>query len=435
MGSQANADGAGIGVAKRRRFVASAAGRVAVLIGIGVVAWAVLWNSGVARVRYDTLWYATFTYEDAGVPQEASWARSWDLLARYGGARFADSLPHAANGSWFDGWDDPSRARWIGIYAMRPIMPVLGAAVFPVLGTDSPVLVSVLAVVLLVLAAWLIVRPIAGARATALLLLATPVNPFINKELLSLAPDGLAISLWLVALGCSARYLISGGRAWVAAAGVATLVLAFDRPSALLVPAILGGGAVLAALLRGPWRRFIVAAFATGIGAGLFTIWAAILRYPSFGDFLQDLPTHHFVDPDIANPIGFMLHYAKALVLQVPGEMVHQPLVPLAIVLGAAGLLIVRRWWTVPFLLAMPAVAALALAHPVRTEVERTLAPGWLSVELGLGILASVAVTRVLTGRRGTALERELEVSGVALAPGDVALSVAAPPAGGPAGG
>ena len=75
------------------------------------------------------------------------------------------------------------------------------------------------------------------------------------------------------------------------------------------------------------------------------------------------------------------------------------------------------------------------LAQPVRTEVERTLAPGWLSVELGLGILASVAVTRVLSGRRGTALERELEVSGVALAPGDVALSAAAPPAAGPAGG
>ncbi|HEY2888915.1 MAG TPA: hypothetical protein VGJ17_09880 [Candidatus Limnocylindrales bacterium] len=369
-------------------------GHVAVLAAVGVAAWAILWGSGLTRVRYDTLWYASFTYQDAGLPREAAWARSWDLVQQLGSPELLASLPRAANGSWFDGWDDPKRARWVGIYAMRPAMPLLGALAYPVLGTDAPIAVSVLAVVLLVLAAWVVVGPLAGAGVAAVFLAIDALNPLLSTWLIFLMPDGLGLGLWLVALGGAAAYAADGRRRWAVVAAVATLALAFDRPSAVLVPAIFGASTVVAAILRGPWRRFAIATLATGMAAAAFTGWAAIAGYPSFHDFLEDLPTNHFAKVDVGHPVEEMLPYALDLVRATPGYLADHPLIAAAIALGVVGLLASRRWWSVPFLLALPGVAALALAHPVATEVERTIAPAWLSIDLGLAVL----VARVAAG-------------------------------------
>ena len=374
--------------------------RLASLVAIAIVAWLAMWNSGLPRVRYDTLWYSTFTYEDAGIPREAAWARSWDLLGRLGSPELVASIPKLSNGSWFDGWDDPMRARWVGIYAMRPAMPVLGAGAFPILGTDAPIAVSLLAVILLVLAAWLVLGPMAGAAATAVALLLTFADPLIAKWLIFLMPDGIGLGLWLASLGLAARYVVDGRLRWPVAAGVATLVLALDRPSAVLVPAILAGCGALALLARGPWRRFAVATITTGIAAGLFTGAATVLGLPSFRDFLEDLPTDHFAKPDVPHPVDYMLPYAEDLMRAVPGYLAEHPLMTLLLALGVVGLLVTRRWWTAPFLLALGAVPVLALSHPVVTEVERTLAPIWLSVNLGIGLLVA-AVVGALIRRSG----------------------------------
>lgn len=360
---------------------------VAFLVATGVVAWAVLWNSGLTRVRYDTLWYASFTYEDAGLAREAAWARSWDLVGRYGSPDLLASLPHAANGSWFAGWDDPKRARWVGIYAMRPAMPLLAAAAFPILGTDAPVAVSVLAVVLLVLVAWVVLGPLAGAAGAGLFLAIGAVNPLLTRWLIFLMPDGLGLGPWLLAIGGVAVHVTDGRRRWVIAAALATLVLAFDRPSAMLVPAILGGCALVALVCHGPWQRFGIGAVATAMAAAAFSLWAALLGFPSFHDFLEDLPTDHFARVDDGDPIGKMLPYAADLVRATPGYLVDQPVVAAAIVLGLIGLIGAKRWWTAPFLIALPAIAVLALAHPVATEVERTTAPAWISIDLGLALV------------------------------------------------
>jgi hypothetical protein len=361
--------------------------------GLGL--WLVLWAVNGPRSHYDTLFYATFTYEDAGRPAIESRARAWELTAQYANPDFPRTVPHDPPNAWFTGWDSPMRQRWIGIYAMRPVMPWLGALAFPVLGTQAPVVASIAAVTLVVLAVGLLVAPLAGGLAAVVFLVLTAANPWIAEWLISLVSDGLGIAFWFVALAAAALYVRDGRLGWLGLAGTATLLLAFTRPSVIVLPFVLAGCAAVALLARGPWRRFAAASAVTALATGVFAVYAALLHFPSLGDALQDLPTKHFSKPDIAHPLRFLLDHDIALLRQVPPTLVEQPLVWLALVLAIIGFAVTRRWWLAPFAAALAAVPLLVAVHPVSTEIVRTLAPGWISVNLGLALLVVAARDRI----------------------------------------
>jgi hypothetical protein len=374
-------------------------GRIVLLVLAGIALWLILWAIERPRARYDTLFYATFTYEDAGRPAIESRALAWDLTVRYATPEFPPTVAHDPTSAWFTGWDDPMRQRWIGIYAMRPVMPWLGAAAFPLLGIEAPVVATVAAVILVVLVTGLLLSPLAGALAAALFVFLTAANPWIAGWLTFLMPDGLGLAFWLMALAATALYVRDGRLVWLGVTGIATLLLAFTRPSVVVIPIALAACAVVAVLGRGPWRRFALATVVTALATGVFTLYAAVLHFPSFGDALQDLPTEHFVKPDVASPLRFLLDHDSGLLRQLPSALVDHPLVSLAVVLtvvlAVVGFGVTRRWWIAPFVAALAAVPMLVAVHPVSTEIVRTVAPAWISVNLGLALLVVAARDRI----------------------------------------
>ncbi|HLY35298.1 MAG TPA: hypothetical protein VKU35_01135 [Candidatus Limnocylindria bacterium] len=365
------------------------------LVAGGVALWAVLWTVERPHAGYDTLWYSMYAYQDAGAPVPESWQRSWDLVQREADPDLLALLRRAPSGAWWSGWDDPSRARWPGIYRERPLMPLIGALAVPILGTDAPLVPSVVAVVLLVLVAGLVLAPLAGWTVTAAFLLLTAANPFVARWLIYLTTDSLALALWFAVMALAARYAVDGRTRCAVGVTFAALALAFTRPSATAVPLAMAACAGLALLTGYPvWRRFAVTAGLTLLPVAIFVAYVAVAGLPSFADQLQDIPTVHFSRPDVANPLAAVLardlSVGRILLRSLPG----QPLVWLSLLGAVAGFLVARRWWTAPFMAAAATVPLLLAVHPVLTEADRTLAPIWLSLNLGLALLVSAAAAR-----------------------------------------
>ncbi len=384
--------------------------QVVALAVVGLALWAVLWSVVRPRAGYDTLWYAMYTYQDAGATVPESWDRSWNLVVEYADPSLVALLHRSPTGDWWGGWNDPMRQRWIGIYKMRPLMPLVGAVAYPVLGTSAPLAASAAAFILVLLAAGLVLAPLAGWLVTAVFLLLTAANPLIARWLIFLTTDGLGIALWFLALAFLARHANDGRQRWVAGATAAALLLAFTRPSAVALPVTLIICTSFSFLARrGPWRRFALAAALTTVPIVIFAIYAAALGLPSFLDQLQDVPTLHFSKPDIADPIGFLvardMSVARSLVRSLPA----QPQIWLGLLGAGIGFLLTRQWWTAPFLAAAVTVLLLLAAHPVLTEADRTLSPIWISLNLGLALLATAGVARMSSmtkARRAASIRR-----------------------------
>jgi hypothetical protein len=371
-------------------------GWLAGLTIVGIVVWAALWSVERPRAGYDSLWYSMYTYQYAGTSVPESWDRSWDLVVEFADPALVQTLHREPSGAWFSGFDDPTRQRWIGIYRMRPIMPLLGAVAYPALGTNAPLVASAAAVDLVVLVAGLVLPSIAGWPMALLFLLLTAANPLVAQWLIFLTPDGLGIAFWFLTLALLARYVHDGHTRWLAGATGATLLLAFTRPSAVAIPLTMAICAIASMIAHsGPWRRFAAAAALTALPIVVYLAYAAALGLPSFADQLQDLPTDHFARPDIANPIQFLVQHdvglARRLLVSLPG----QPQVWLSLLGAALGFLLTRRWWTAPFVVALATVPLLVAVHPVSTEVARSLAPGWISLNVGLALLAATGVAHV----------------------------------------
>jgi hypothetical protein len=373
-------------------------GRAAALIIVAVVIWAGLWSVERPRAGYDTLWYSMYTYQYGGASAPESWDRSWNLVVQYGPSFLIQELHREPNGAWFVGFDDPKRQRWIGIYRMRPVMPLLGAVAYPVLGTSAPLVASVAAVIVVVLVAALVIPAITGWLIAAIFLLLTVANPLVAKWLVYLTPDGLGLAFWLLTLALVARYVRNGGRWWLAGATGATLLLAFTRPSAILIPltlAICAAASLIAG--RGPWRRLAIVAAVTTVPILVFTAYAVVAGLPTFLDQLQDLPTHHFVDKDLTLRAlaSYFIKHDLALAVSLPLTLPGQPLVLLSLVGAGLGFFLTRQWWMAPFVAALLTVPLLVAVHPVSTEVARTLTPGWISLNLGLALLAATVIARI----------------------------------------
>jgi hypothetical protein len=363
----------------------------ALLLGlvVGAAGWATIWFSTDARAGWDSLVYHKYAFEYAGLPSEQQDALSWDLFARYAAPTIVLYVSETLGGEEWHFEVGPNERRWALQYRMRPAYPALVAAAYPLLGTRAPLAVSAFAVVLFVATTFVGLHMLAGLRVAAIATGLAIFNLLFTPWLVALMTDGLAISLWAVTLTTGALWVAQGRAVWLAALGLAVLALCLTRPLGVLSPLVFGLGAVAAGLARAiEWPRFLVATVTAAMPALAVTAFFAATGFPGFLDLLQDLPTVHFSSPDIADPLGWMLNnirYQLSETLLV--GLLARPVVILLVAGSIAGLVLVGRWWTAPFLAALIVVPISYLLHPETSELARTLAPAWVSVHAGLAML------------------------------------------------
>ena len=363
---------------------------------VGLVGWAMLWLGTTSRAGWDSLVYHKFAFEYAGLDRDHQDARSWELFARYGSTSLVLYVSESLDGEAWHFDLEPEQARWGLQYRMRPAYPALVAAAFPVLGARAPLAVSALAVVLLVVTTFAGLNLLAGLRVAVLATGLGLLNIFLTPWLVNLMPDGLAIGLWALTLTTGALWISQGRWIWLAALGLTVFALCLTRPLGVLAPAVFALSALGAAITRaGVWRAFAVATLVAIVPALAVTWLFTSAGYPGWLDLLQDLPTQHFSVPDVADPVAWIVTMDLGLLGQtMPVGLLGRPLVAALLVGGVIGLLLPGRWWTSPFLAAMPVVLLSFLLHPSATEIDRTLAPAWVSVNTGLALLVVVGAVR-----------------------------------------
>ncbi|MEK6192542.1 MAG: hypothetical protein AABM41_09555 [Chloroflexota bacterium] len=363
---------------------------------VGAAGWAALWFSTDARAGWDSLVYHKYAFEYAGLPPEQQDALSWDLFTRYGSRPLVLYVTETLDGHEWSFDLRPEQERWGLQYRMRPAYPTLVAAAYPVLGTRAPLAISAFAVALFVATTFVGLLMLAGLRVAVIATGIGVFNVLFTQWLVALMTDGLAISLWAVTLTTGALWISQRRPVWLVALGLAVLALCFTRPIGVLAPAVFGLSAIGAALAGADeWRRFLVAAVVAAVPAVAVTAFLAAAGFPGFLDLMQDLPTGHFTAPDIADPLGWLLsNDLQQLTTTLPFGLLARPLVLALVVGGIVGLLLVGRWWTVPFLAALPVVLVAYLLQPSLSDVDRVLAPAWVSVHTGLALLVVLGAIR-----------------------------------------
>lgn len=356
---------------------------------VGAAGWATIWFSTDSRAGWDSLVYHKYAFEYAGLPPAQQDALSWDLFGRYGAPSLVLYVTEALDGDEWSFDVGPNQARFALIYRMRPAYSTTVAAAYPILGTRAPLAVSAFAVVLLVATTFVGLLMLAGLRVAVVATSLGVLNVLSTQWLVALTPDGLGISLWAVTLTTGALWIAQRRPVWLAALGLAVLALCLTRPIGVLAPAVFGLSAVGAALARAAvWRQFLAAAVVAAVPALAVTAFFAAAGFPGFLDLLQSLPTGHYSSPDIADPIGWIVSndlYQVTNTLLV--GLIARPLILALLAGGVVGFLLSSKWWTAPFLAALPVVLVSYLLHPSLSEVDRTLAPAWVSVHAGLALL------------------------------------------------
>lgn len=363
---------------------------------VGAAGWATIWFSTDARAGWDSLVYHKYAFEFAGLDPDEQDALSWELFTRYGSRTLVLYVTEALDGHEWNFDLRPEQERWGLQYRMRPAYPTLVAAAYPLLGTRAPLAISVFAVALFVATTFVGLLMLAGLRVAVIATGLGVFNVVFTQWLVVLMTDGLAISLWAVTLTTGALWIAQRRTVWLAALGLAVLALCFTRPIGVLAPAVFGLSAIVAALARADeWRRFLIAAVVAALPALTVTAFLAAAGFPGFLDLIQDLPTGHFNAPDIADPVGWIVaNDLQQLTTTLPLGLLARPLLLALLAGGIVGLLLSGRWWTAPFLAALPVVLVSYLLHPGLTDLDRTLAPAWVSVHTGLALLVVLGAVR-----------------------------------------
>jgi hypothetical protein len=375
----------------------------ALLCAVGLAAWIILWFGFEPHASWDALFYHRIAAGYAGLTQPQQDAYAWTTFAPHANPEYRQWLIDHHSWPW-GGWHDPIRERWVGLYEMRPLYPVLIAVGIPAFGSQAPMVVTALATIGFVLALGLgLARLVGRTRAIAVvgLCLATPA---FSMWLVFLQTDGIAIALFAAALVLLALYLSEGRSRWIAGFGVAAGLLCFARPLAYVLPVAIAVPLAFAAIRRDRVvRRFGLALGVAVIPLTAFVAFSAWAGFPSFLDLLQDLPTVHFSQPDVQDPLGYL---ARSIAWQTHANLLPalgaNPLLFASLLVAPLGYLWARPgWWATPFLVSIPFVAITYAIHPSISEVVRTLAPAWIGLHLGVVLFVdrarTVATSRVAT--------------------------------------
>lgn len=379
---------------------------VMLLILLGLVSWAGLWSITTPRAGYDTLWYEMFGLRYSGADESEQVAGSWAVFAEYADPEVV-ALVDEANSWPCSTCDTPRREKWVGIFQMRPLFPVLVALTRPVIGDASALAPSVVAVLTLTLAVGLSAPALLGVGGAAVVLLLSYANPLFSAWLVHLTADGLGLALWAAVLLLAARWIHGGSRRWLAALFVASLVAAFTRQSGVVVLMALGSLMLVALWMRRDvWRRFAAAAVATAIPLALFAVYVALIDGPSFADILQDVPTRHFQDPDRPNIPRYLLGKFGEQAPILLAQLFSEPQLWIPLLLGVLGLVLARAWWAWLFVTSLLFLPVLHFGHPLLSETPRTFAPAWFNIHVGIAALAVLVVSRYPRILRRSAIGR-----------------------------
>ncbi|MGH2462104.1 MAG: hypothetical protein ACRDFZ_00585 [Candidatus Limnocylindria bacterium] len=359
---------------------------------VGVLGWLVLWFQTEPRANFDSLIYHTHALEYAGLSRADADARSWEIYARYADDRertiIQDTMGDVP-------WSTPISDRWMGLYQMRPLYPALVAAGYPIGGFRAPMAVSALVTIGYVVLTFVGMGLLVGYRAAAVATVAALLQTNFTHWLVFLTTDGLAMLLWAASITAIALYVKTGRWGWLGAVLLAVLALALTRPTGSLAPIIPVICAVAALIARQPvWRRFAAAAVAASVPAGAVVVGQAVLGFPGIADVFQEIPTRHFALPDIADPIGYTIALNRwAIPDRLLPTLFSQPLLLASIVAGLAGLVIRGSWTSAPFLVAAVVVPVAWIIHPVWFDAGRILAPAWVSLNVGIGLLVDAGLS------------------------------------------
>lgn len=371
--------------------------RLLAATAVAVIAWLVLWPITEPRTSWDSLMYHRFALEYAGATSDEASEGAWTIFERYA-SRDDVQLTRTgikAGGSPWDALEDPERELWVDLYRSRPVYTLLVAATYPVLGLRAPLLVSAGAVLVFTVALLVGLGPIVGYGAALVAAVIGFANPLFARWLVFLQPDGLSLALWTASLVAVAGLVRFGVRAWLAGLVVASLALTFTRPLGVFLPLAIGIPLVLAFVVRSPaWRRLGLATAATTVPVAIYAAYSHLLDLPGAGDALQDLPSRHWTKPEVADPVRWTWDVATTQIQEpLLPTLTGDPTLWVPLVIGVAGLLIVGRSWALAPLVAAVAVVPLAyLIHPQMSEAQRTMAPIWLSLHVGIALI----VTRIV---------------------------------------
>lgn len=375
-------------------------GWVVTLVGLGIVVWVLLWLTIDVHASWDALFYHRFAAEYAGLPEPAQDAFAWAASEGHFDGGYRQWLIDHRSWPW-GGWDDPMRERWIDQYRMRPVYPLLVAVLQPYLGVAAPVAVTLLATVGLVVGLGVTLTPILSRVGVVILVALLSLTPYFSQWLVFMQTDGVALALFATSMGFVALYIRSPDSQKLIAIAVLVSLLALARPLAVVVPAATGLSLTVALVRRDPvWRMFAAASVAAGAPVAAFAVGSSALGFPTIGDLLQDLPTRHFSQPDVPDPIGYIWRELGGQISRYVGDgLLTRPSFWVGLVgLTAAGAgyqLAGPSWWALPFVFSLPLALFTYILHPSQVEVVRTLAPAWVGIHLGISLLVTEAVRRL----------------------------------------
>jgi hypothetical protein len=366
----------------------SVARSVLLLAMLGALLWAGNWLADPRRASGDTFWYGRQALQFAGFSKESATITAAHFIVAQG--RGSDAQ------EWIEASEtvDP---RYPAIFESRPFYPLTAVPFLPFVGlwamaVSALVAGTVFAIVFGSLAWWATGSIRVAVFGVTVAYLLPSGHPFAVMQ-----ADGWMLALWASGLFAAGLYLTNGQMRWLVGF-VVVLVLLYGTKSANAAVlagavALVGGGAGLLGRDEGRRRGLALAALALVTGIGLLAAFAA-LGLPGIRETLQDLLTDHFQRPDVATPVrrlmGTLGRRGPALI----GALLPNPLVPIAIVLGLAPLLLIRRAWAALWAVGGLATLSTVVIHPVVSEVPRLIAPLWLAVALG-AVLGAAALLEV----------------------------------------
>lgn len=375
---------------------------------VAVVGWLAMWSVVTPRTGWDSLMYHRLAIEYSGASAAEAMAGAWSVFERYGPPDQVEVVGEGMRqgGSPWQAMEVPSRERWVDLYRSRPVYTLLVAIGYPVVGLVAPLLVSIGAVLVFSVALLAGLTRVIGYGAAAIAMLLSFANPLFNQWLIFLQPDGLSIALWTACLVLTALFIHRGNRLWLWMLLGAGVALSFTRPLGVFLPATIGVALTAAIIARAPeWRRLALAVGAASVGVALFAAYSYLFGLPTLTDALQDLPSRHFLRPEVDDPFTWTRRIAAAQVRDpLLPTLLGDPALWAPLLLAVAGLAAFSRGWELTPMLAAIAVVPLAyLIHPQLSEAPRTMAPIWVSVHVGLGIGVARVLALVWTGVRGRA--------------------------------
>jgi hypothetical protein len=376
---------------------------IAISILVGSGAWLAFWFSADERANWDSLMYHTYALEYAGLPTPEAEALSWDLFARYTSDGQLARVEAVQDGQ---PWVTPVNERWTNLYRMRPAYPALVAAAYPALGLRAPMAVSALVTIGFVVVSFTGLGLVFGYQVSTLATAVALLNGFFAHWLIFLSTDGLAILLWSAVLLAIARFAQTGRSPWLFGLAAAVLLLGVTRPTSSLAPLVPAACAVVAIIVRNPiWRRFGLATMAAGIPAVGVLLGMHLLGMPGLYDVLQENPTRHFSQPDVADPLNWLARQIQwAVPYRLLPTLLGEHVLFAAVAAGLAGLVVGRSWIVAPFLAAAVIAPIAWLMHPIWSDANRILSPTWVSLNVGVALLG-VTLLRVHGGRALAAVE------------------------------